>query len=199
MNAPTLVFDLGGVVVPWVGFEAIAEMTGLSREIIDHRFGSDPALSQFETGRSGVDAFCHALPDAYDLDLDPAEVPALWNSWVRPPFPGVVEAIRALNATHRTACLSNTNALHWEHLQTFFSTDALFDVPMASHILQRAKPDPAIYAAAQKQLGAEPADIWFFEDTARNLDAARDAGWTVYPVDRAHGVLPVLRELGLAG
>ena len=191
-------FDLGGVVVPWVGFEAVAGLTGLDRETIDDRFQREPALRDYEVGRSSTEDFCAALPRVLDLDIAPAAVPTLWTSWVLPPFPGVVEAITALRATHRTACLSNTNALHWAHIGRFFDVDAVFDVPMASHLMGMGKPDTEIYAAAVERLGVAAGDVWFFEDTRKNLDAAADAGLRVFPVDRRHGVMPVLRELGLA-
>ena len=197
-TTPTLLFDLGGVVVPWVGFEAVAGLTGLDREAIDDRFQSEPALRRFETGHSTPEEFCAALPATLGLDIAPASVPTLWKSWVLPPYPGVVEAITRLKATHRTACLSNTNALHWAHFSTFFDPDALFDAPMASHHLGAAKPDAEIYAIALERLGVAPGDVWFFEDTRKNLDAAAEAGLRVFPVDRRFGVLPVLEELGLA-
>ena len=199
MSSPTLVFDLGGVVVPWVGFEAVAGLTGLDRESVDRRFEAERALRDYELGHVPDAAFCEALPRVFGLDIAPESVPTLWKSWVLPPFAGVVEAITGLRATHRTACLSNTNALHWAHFSTFFDPDALFDVPMASHQLRAAKPEPEVYALATERLGVAPSDIHFFEDTARNLDAARAAGWTVHPVDRRFGVLPVLESLGLVG
>ena len=198
MTRPTLLFDLGGVVVPWVGFEAVAGLTGLSREAIDTRFQDEPALRRYEVGRSTSEEFCEALPRVFGLDIAADAVPVLWRSWVLPPYPGVVEAITRLKRTHRTACLSNTNAMHWDHFSGFFDPDVLFDVPMASHHLHAAKPDPEIYAIALERLGQpDPADVWFFEDTRKNLDAAEAAGFTVHPVDRAHGVMPVLERLGL--
>ena len=195
-----LLFDLGGVVVPWVGFESIAAMTGLDREVIDHGFEAEAAVRDYELGHIPDAAFCEALPRVFGLDVAPADVPALWKSWVRAPFPGVVEAITQLKATHRTACLSNTNALHWAHIQTMFDMDALFDVPLASHILHAAKPQARIYQLALDALGnPDPARVHFFEDTTRNLEAAEAAGFTVHPVDRSVGVLPVLERLGLVG
>ncbi len=197
MSKPVLVFDLGGVVVPWIGFEALASMTGLDRETIDRRFQTDPALHDYETGRSTTAEFCDALPRVYGLDIAPADVPALWNSWVLPPFPGVVEAITALRRSHRTACLSNTNALHWAHIEGYFDRNALFDIALASHEMHAAKPHAEIYRMATARLGVQPGDIHFFEDTTVNIEGARAAGWTVHPVDRRHGVLPVLESLEL--
>lgn len=41
-----------------------------------------------------------------------------------------------------------------------------------------AKPDPAVFRRADAELG--PADVVFFDDTAANVDAAREHGWTAH-------------------
>lgn len=41
-----------------------------------------------------------------------------------------------------------------------------------------AKPDPALFRHVDAELG--PADVVFFDDTAGNVDAAREHGWTAH-------------------
>jgi putative hydrolase of the HAD superfamily len=41
-----------------------------------------------------------------------------------------------------------------------------------------AKPDPRAYRICADQLGADPRDVFFFDDTERNVLAAREAGMT---------------------
>jgi FMN phosphatase YigB (HAD superfamily) len=50
-----------------------------------------------------------------------------------------------------------------------------------SHEVGLKKPDPAIYALAQRRLGVEPGEILFLDDVGGHVEAARAAGW--------HGVL----------
>ena len=52
------------------------------------------------------------------------------------------------------------------------------------------KPDPAIYALAQRRLGVEPHEVVFLDDVAANVDAAREAGW--------HAVLHVSTPASIA-
>jgi len=40
-------------------------------------------------------------------------------------------------------------------------------------------------------------DIWFFDDTEVNVEAAKQIGMSAFHVDRNLGVVPVLKELGL--
>ncbi len=39
------------------------------------------------------------------------------------------------------------------------------------------KPDPRIFALTAERLGREPADLFFADDSATNVTAAREAGW----------------------
>ena len=41
-----------------------------------------------------------------------------------------------------------------------------------------------------------PADIWFFDDTLINVEAAIQAGMVAHHVDREVGVIPTLKRLG---
>jgi putative hydrolase of the HAD superfamily len=62
------------------------------------------------------------------------------------------------------------------HMREVLGYDALFDVSCYSWELGARKPDPAFFAEAARRIGAQPAAILFIDDSARNVDAARDAG-----------------------
>jgi len=78
-----------------------------------------------------------------------------------------------------------------------FNLDDVFDFPFASHHLQEVKPDAVCYIKALKIMDAAPEDVWFFDDTLANIDAARALGIRAFHVDRRVGVLPLLKELRL--
>ena len=190
-----LLFDLGGVIVPWVGTEALAAANHITHEQVAARFNSSEILSAYERGLVSDADFLAEFPRVFDLpDTD---IAALWNSWVLPPFPGTLKVLAELKTRFTLGCLSNTNSLHWTHLNTMFSTHDTFDFPFASHHLQEAKPDAGCYMKALKIMGAAPEDVWFFDDTLGNIKAARVLGLTAYHVDRRVGVLPILRDLQL--
>ncbi|NKZ05882.1 HAD-IA family hydrolase [Actinomadura latina] len=51
-----------------------------------------------------------------------------------------------------------------------------FDALVYSCRIGVAKPDPRAYEICAERLGVEPADVLFFDDTERNIVAAREAG-----------------------
>lgn len=190
-----LLFDLGGVVVPWVGPELLAASHGLTRDAVMARFAGSDIFNAYERGHATNADFTAEFQGLFDLPEK--DIAALWNSYVKPPFPGVMAALTDLKTRFTTACLSNTNALHWAHLNTMFSTDATFHHAFASHEINEAKPDAQSYLKPLAQMGVAAEDVWFFEDTTANVKAARTLGMAVHHVDRTVGVMPVLRELGL--
>ena len=190
-----LLFDLGGVIVPWVGTEALAAANSITGEQVAARFDSSEILSAYECGLVSDTDFLEELRRVFNLPN--TDIAALWNSWILPPFPGTLEVLAELKTRFTLGCLSNTNALHWTHLNTMFSTHDTFDFPFASHHLQAAKPDAACYMNALKIMGAAPEVVWFFDDSLANIDAAHALGLTAYHVDRAVGVVPLLKQLKL--
>jgi FMN phosphatase YigB (HAD superfamily) len=55
--------------------------------------------------------------------------------------------------------------------------EAVTDDIVYSHEVGLKKPDPAIYALAQRRLEVEPEEIVFLDDVIGHVDAARAAGW----------------------
>ncbi len=198
MSQPAaLMFDLGGVIVPWVGMDGMAKLTQRSRNNILSFFGSDNPNTLYETGEISSENFANKMIDTFALELTIEAFLNHWNSWVHPPFSGVIDALQTLKTRYTTACLSNTNASHWAYLTTHLDVTEQFHYPMASHIMKCAKPSHVIYEKAIKTIGVPPQDIWFFDDSSANVIAARDSGLIAHHVDNRYGVLPVLQSLGL--
>ena len=84
-----------------------------------------------------------------------------------------------------------------------FGSFARLQRRLASHELGLHKPDPAIYQAATRTLGAAPGEILFFDDLAHNVSAAREAGWAAEWIDPAGDPVGQMRahlaSLGVLG
>jgi len=196
-KSKVLLFDLGGVIVRWVGLEALGQMTGLSRDEVGIRFAASPTFQAYEIGQCDDDIFAAALIADFDLDISSSDAKALWNSWVQESYPGTKEILTKLREKFIIACLSNTNALHWGHLPIHIKLEDYFDHSYASHLIKAAKPNLDSYQIPIKDMDVSPENIWFFDDTIVNVEAARIAGMHAYHVDRNVGVIPTLQNLGL--
>lgn len=190
-------FDLGGVIVRWVGLDALASLSGLSREAVIEKLDGSDTFRAFERGHCSSSDFLKNAIDIFELNIEPGAFSPLWNSWVEAAYDGAYEKLDQLKSSFTVACLSNTNQLHWDYLENRDHISSHFDVALASHHIHAAKPDLECYNLALKHIGAKAEDVWFFDDTLVNVEAARRCGITSYHVDRNIGIMPLLAELGL--
>jgi len=56
-----LLFDLGGVIVRWVGLDELGKITGLNRDEVGARFAASTVFRDYEIGHCGDDVFAKAL------------------------------------------------------------------------------------------------------------------------------------------
>jgi len=190
-------FDLGGVVVRWTGFSELAKLSKLSYEETIKRFSRSTICSAFETGQTQPTIFLNHMIDLYGLNLSPDAFKRMWNGWVGDCFEGVEDSIKELGQKNKTACLSNTNDLHWQHLNQYFDTSEVFHHVFASHQIKAVKPDKTAYKVVFNRTAYEPENIIFFDDTQININAAKAVGMQAYKVDPNVGVLPILKSLNL--
>jgi putative hydrolase of the HAD superfamily len=98
--------------------------------------------------------------------------------WLRiEPVEQTVALVSALRRNgYGVHLVTNQDRHRAAHMREVLGYDALFDVSCYSWELGARKPDAAFFAEAARRIGAQPAAILFIDDSARNVDAARDAG-----------------------
>lgn len=192
---PLLLFDLGGVLIENSTFERLNRLLPepLEADAMRSRWLHSSAVRRFERGEIPSADFAAAFVSEWRLRLSPDEFLREHYSWPSGPFPGAVDAVRALRARHRVACLSNCSVPHWEKFRAF--TDE-FDIALSSHLLGAIKPDDEAYVRAFRACSVEPADVCFFDDTPANVAAARRLGARAYQVE---GIAPLMRTLRSEG
>ena len=202
MPAPPIdlvVFDLGRVLLriadDWdhaARLAGLPQLAGLTGDLSTRAArGSGQPLAdvfdRFETGRISVVEFLAHVARATRLRAP--EIQRVLDAVLIETYPGAVALLdRLAELPVKTACLSNTNARHW---QLFNDRDhpaylplELLDYPLASQIIGRAKPDPEIYQYVEEGTHIDPARILFFDDLEENLHAAAARGWQVRLISR---------------
>lgn len=189
-----LLFDLGGVLVEIAIFEELPKLlsSSVERDEVRRRWLFSPAVQAFERGETGADAFIAAFIAEWGLKLGPAEFLAAYETWLRGPYPGALELLERLRRDYRIAVLSNCNAVHWRQLER---VRGLAHVAYSSHLLGLVKPDVAIFRHVVSDLGVEPDQICFFDDTPPNVEAARAAGLRAYQTEGLEALELTLRTL----
>jgi len=190
-----VLFDLGGVLIGVTGRIALrALLPHLSDHDVLERWVGSPAVDRFERGQMDATQFADEFIEEWQLQLSRAEFIDSFGNWITGFFDGAQAMVQTLRTEHRVACLSNTNAIHWARL-----TDAqdLFDVCFASHLTGFMKPEPEAYLHAMRELRVEASDVYFIDDLAVNVAAARDVGINAFRAEGLAEVQAVLRAQGL--
>ncbi len=85
------------------------------------------------------------------------------------------------------------------HMRSTLGYDNLFDVSCYSYELGVAKPEPAFFAEAARRISAPPQTILFIDDSAKNVDGARAAGFAAEQWDHEQGRPKLLNLLSAHG
>ncbi len=187
----TVVFDLGGVFVRldpgWT------RLHGLDRQRVREWLATDGRFHAHERGELSDSRFLTGLAGCATPPLPHDQARDAFARCVAGHYAGATQLLDDLRARGiRTACLSNTNPIHWSVFDPQRHLRDRLDVVLASHHLGARKPEPAIFERAAAILGSS-GPVWFFDDSPVNVQAARDHGWTVFLVD-ATDPIPVLHH-----
>ena len=174
------VFDLGGVLVEW-------NATRLFRAVL----GDDDAVAHFMQDVDFV-AWNHGLdrglPFAATVATFRAEHPQWdnvidtfgqrWNECIGPiyePATALVDELRSTGVPCYGLSNSSTETLARNPLTT--DVFAHLDGVLLSGEIGVCKPEPEIYAEAERRFGLDPANTWFTDDNEANVAAAVAQGW----------------------
>ena len=118
---------------------------------------------------------------------------------VLPIFTSTVALMQALatgkHGTHRVLYLSNMPAEFAHVLEQRCPWIGQFEAGIFSGRAKLIKPDPAIYAAAESELKLTPADTLFLDDSAANVNAARERGWHAELIVEPHNATSARKAL----
>ena len=181
MGLRAVIFDYGMVLTGLPNADAHAAMvrvTGLSPDQFENFYWAD--RHAYDEGKLNGVSFWQKLARDANLSLSAAEMDELNRQDARmwtTQNPAMVDWQRKLKAAGiRTAILSNMGDSVLESIKREFRWIDDFDVLVWSYQLHMAKPDPAIYHHALKELGTQPQETLFIDDKLVNIEAAQALG-----------------------
>lgn len=192
-------FDVGGVLARIVKTWAeAAQHAGVQTESpnANQYFAKFSGLDPYQGDDIDLDEYLRRLADHLDLATKEQAL-AVHNAILVEEYPGVLDLVHQLQANQiKTACLSNTNAPHFEIMKTSgrFPAIAGLDLQMASHEVGCNKPDEAIFRVFEDKAHAAGQEIVFFDDGLKNVEAASLIGWHTTQIDPDNDPARQMRE-----
>lgn len=176
-NISAIVFDVGRVLIDFSydTFFAWLATQGAQFNGVDE-FIALTDLRAYEHGHISNTEFLGKLSNLLSQPVDEAILIRKWLDLFRP-IEEMLQLARQLKQHHGVYLLSNTSALHWQHVVAHFQLDQLSHGLLASYEVGAMKPDPAIFRAAEQQFELRPKTTVFIDDIADNAEGAQRCGW----------------------
>ena len=191
-----IVFDFGNVLVEWNPARLIQHhytapdgkaqfADALADTLINHQDWLDFDLGLIDSHelakRSGRRLGMNAAGLRAFVDRIPHVLPLF-----EPTIALMCELADGLHGAHRVVYLSNMPPAFATVLEARCPWISRFEDGIFSGRVNLAKPDTAIYAAAEAQLNLDPANTLFLDDSPRNVRAARGRGWRSEIIGNPH-------------
>ena len=199
-----IVFDFGNVLFEWNPERLIAEhypvplpaalsVQQFAEVLVNHQDWLDFDLGLIDSGELSLRSGARLNIDAAALQSFVDGIPH-----VLPLIEASVKSVQALvGRRHRLFYLSNMPVAFADVLEIRCPWIASFDAGIFSGRAKLAKPDPAIYAAAETAFQLDPADTLFLDDMPRNVEAARKRGWKAEIISGPQSASEALEKHGV--
>ncbi|HEC66743.1 MAG TPA: HAD family hydrolase [bacterium] len=195
-------FDIGGVVIrdfsktnKWDEMLTDLGIDDSVREKFDRLFDDfEPKLNEGEAVDSFValakEKLSVKFPEEYSMLIDFVDRFELNES--------IYPVIKQAQQKYRTGLLTNMypdllDAIYKKGLMP----DIDWEITIDSSLIGMSKPNLEIYEYAQEKVGVKPGDILFIENSSKNIEGAKEAGWQTlqYDPSNAEGSNEKLRKI----
>ena len=175
-----IVFDVGNVLVRWERDRPYRDI--IPDEAERKRFLEEVCSMEWHITLDegvGIDDAIRELTEKFPHEAERiAAYKSRWLDTIPEAIDGTVAILEALAAQKRDlTALTNFNQDLFRLTVPAYPFLKLFRGVTVSGEAKMVKPDPAIYAHHAQAFGLDPAATLFFDDSAKNIDAAHDAGW----------------------
>ena len=195
-SSRTIVFDIGQVLVD-LSFDRLfgflRENGVRARDSVELAARLD--YERYETGGMSDRDFHAGIANLADRPLTFDAWRAAWTGILTPNAP-MLELADRLASRYDVCLLSNTNTLHFEHMERTMQLTERFRRVVTSFEAGAMKPDAAIYAYAERAFGRTGKTLVFFDDLEANVAAAQRAGWTAHRFTTREATIATLADEG---
>lgn len=188
----TIIFDLGGVIINLKKQNCIDAFKALGYNSIDDMLGEYKQGGEFlalEEGRLSVEEWRESVRKNLSAPVTDKQIDDAFNAFLVDIPVQKLRMLQLLKTKYRIVMLSNTNKVMFESkIPELFKVDGLriedyFDDFFLSYKMGLSKPSPEIFIKVAEQLGINPCEALFIDDSQANVDAASRLGFQTMCVE----------------
>lgn len=179
------VFDLGNVIVRPMNVKMLYEMLEckVSYEEFCEYFKKDKSVYDVHRGLISTEEHIRKILEFSDCNKTIEEYISIFTGPVRNElFEDTIEIIEELKKANKKVCiLSNLRQIDFEWFASKYDISK-FDELYLSYEMHLMKPDNEIYEKMIENLNVSADNVYFFDDSQANVDAAKKLGINAYCV-----------------
>ncbi len=186
-------FDLGNVLVHFdhdIAVQNVARLAGREAAVVKQALFTSGLQDRLETGLITSEQFVESVLRTLACNLDRTHMLDAISAIFHPndSIRVILQQLKAAGIP--MAVLSNTCEPHWLWLlrQNWPVIQGWFDFYVLSFEAKSMKPDAGIYQVSEQRSGREPHQLFFTDDRADNVAAARARGWHVHQFQNVPGL-----------
>ena len=188
----TIIFDLGGVIINLKKQNCIDAFKALGYDSVDKmlsEYRQDGEFLALEEGRVSPEEWRNIVRQSISSPVTDEQIDAAFNEFLVDIPVEKLRMLRTLKSKYRIAMLSNTNKVMFESkIPELFKIEGLtiedyFDDFFLSYKMGMSKPSPEIFIKVAEELGIEPNEALFIDDSQVNVDAAAKLGFQTMCVE----------------
>lgn len=186
-SVKNLIFDLGGVILDLSvdhTLQSFSRLSNMPKERVQEVYVSERGFLDYEKGMIDDEAFRDFVRDTFSIDAEDDAIDDCWNAMLRG-IPAIkLDLLMRLQNEFRVFLLSNTNAIHLDHINNIMlpkaanqrSLDDYFHKAYYSHRMRKRKPDAEIFEQVLEENHLIPEQTLFLDDYAINIEGAKALG-----------------------
>ena len=193
-----IIFDIGNVLLRF-DFSLVTQRIApfCAADALNIHSLLEPLKVELESGRMDGETFLQEASLIIGYTGGRSLFRSAWQE-IFTPIEATHHLVNQLHGTLPLFLLSNTNDLHAEYFLSRYPVFAHFQSAVYSHECGLMKPAASIYAHALGKFGLRAEQVFFIDDLAPNVAAARASGWRTHHYrEDAHDLL--LAELTSLG
>lgn len=177
-----VLFDLGGVLVKVHPVSFYRKLNIDEEKIKKHFHEIEGPIS---LGYEDPESVLKELIKMYDVDIPFDQIlTSFKEDYIGDIIKELYDLIIPLKEKgYSIGLLSNTNKIHISYIQSLFNNFTDFDKLYLSYEIHLMKPHKEIFQYVLNDLGVEPGEILFIDDSKENLNSASQIGWNILQVN----------------
>jgi putative hydrolase of the HAD superfamily len=182
----TIIFDLGGVILPIYPDNTVREFEKLGLKGFDKIYTlkkQEHFFDEFEKGRINATSFRNEIKSHYEKKVSDEQIDFAWNALIGELTPERFSFLSDLKTKYNLFLLSNTNIIHHTCFTKMFNTvfgknhfEELFSKTYYSFQHKMRKPDKEIFDLVMKENSLRAPECVYIDDSMINAEAAQNSG-----------------------